>query len=259
MTTTHKFPSQAARQQPPPPPPYPQDLSLRNKQGWKLMRLSHCQELGQQASLLLIGYTRVNNIQSDARSESWPNSLPWLQLINFRCSWARTRVGPRTSWTGSLDVLYCDSRILTSLPYYTLNSAVSCLGKSNIWTRNKYYRYDLPTTWWTVHSMILHFHFSDFLNSANVSFNVNLQTTVDPNKNWSIKQPCYRTLDPQSTCILYTRCTVLYRCTIRTLETTILQGNTLQPRQKKQSFPVQSCLHDSTTNQWPVLQIPPSK
>ena len=36
-------------------------------QGWKLMSCSHCQELGQQASWLLIGYTR-GNIQPEARS-----------------------------------------------------------------------------------------------------------------------------------------------------------------------------------------------
>ena len=51
-------------------------------QGWKFMSFSHCQELGQQATWLLIGYTRVNN-QSEARSASWFNSWPWLQLINF--------------------------------------------------------------------------------------------------------------------------------------------------------------------------------
>ena len=39
--------------------------------------------MGQQASWLLIGYTRVNN-QSEARSVSWPNSWQWRQLINFR-------------------------------------------------------------------------------------------------------------------------------------------------------------------------------
>ena len=38
-------------------------------QGWKFMSYSHCQELGQQASWLLIGCTRVNN-QSEARSAS---------------------------------------------------------------------------------------------------------------------------------------------------------------------------------------------
>ena len=37
-------------------------------QGWKLMCCSHCQELCQQASWLLIGLTRVDNdIQSEAR------------------------------------------------------------------------------------------------------------------------------------------------------------------------------------------------
>ena len=35
-------------------------------QGWKFMSCSHCQELGQQASWLLTGYTRVNN-QSEAK------------------------------------------------------------------------------------------------------------------------------------------------------------------------------------------------
>ena len=38
-------------------------------QGWKFMSWSHCQGLGQQASWLMIGYTRVNN-QSEARSAS---------------------------------------------------------------------------------------------------------------------------------------------------------------------------------------------
>ena len=38
-------------------------------QGWKFMNCIHCQELGQQASWLLIGCTRVNN-QSRARSVS---------------------------------------------------------------------------------------------------------------------------------------------------------------------------------------------
>ena len=58
----------------------------RGAQGWKFMSYNHCQELGQQASGLLIGSTRVN-IQSEARAASWPNSWPWLQLINFRSSW----------------------------------------------------------------------------------------------------------------------------------------------------------------------------
>ena len=35
--------------------------------GWKFMSCCHCQQLGQQASWLLIGCTRVNN-QSEARS-----------------------------------------------------------------------------------------------------------------------------------------------------------------------------------------------
>ena len=35
------------------------------KLGWKFMSRSHCQELGQQASWLLIGCTRVDN-QSEA-------------------------------------------------------------------------------------------------------------------------------------------------------------------------------------------------
>ena len=39
------------------------------EQGWKFMSCRHCQELGQQASWPLIGYTRVNN-QSEARSAS---------------------------------------------------------------------------------------------------------------------------------------------------------------------------------------------
>ena len=38
-------------------------------QGWKFMSCSHCQELVQQASWLLIGYPRVN-IQSEARLAS---------------------------------------------------------------------------------------------------------------------------------------------------------------------------------------------
>ena len=38
-------------------------------QGWKFMSCSHCQELCQQASWLLIGCTRVNN-QPEARSAS---------------------------------------------------------------------------------------------------------------------------------------------------------------------------------------------
>ena len=39
------------------------------RQGRKLMSCSHCQELRQQASWLLIGYTRGNN-QSEARTAS---------------------------------------------------------------------------------------------------------------------------------------------------------------------------------------------
>ena len=38
-------------------------------QGWKLMSCSHCREFCQQASWLLIGYTRVNN-HSEAKSAS---------------------------------------------------------------------------------------------------------------------------------------------------------------------------------------------
>ena len=38
-------------------------------QGWKFMSCSQCQESCQQASWLLIGYTRVNN-KSEARSAS---------------------------------------------------------------------------------------------------------------------------------------------------------------------------------------------
>ena len=46
------------------PPRAPQGPA--RDQGWKFMSRSHGQELGQQASWLLIGYTRVNN-QSEAR------------------------------------------------------------------------------------------------------------------------------------------------------------------------------------------------
>ena len=35
-------------------------LPVRYVQGWKFMSSSHCQELGQQASWLLIGYTTTN-------------------------------------------------------------------------------------------------------------------------------------------------------------------------------------------------------
>ena len=42
-------------------------------QGWKFMNCSHCQELCQQASWLLIGCTRVNH-QSEARSANLPDS-----------------------------------------------------------------------------------------------------------------------------------------------------------------------------------------
>ena len=49
------------------------DLEEFANQGWKFMTSSHCQELGQQARLLLIGCTRVNN-QSEARTAGWPNS-----------------------------------------------------------------------------------------------------------------------------------------------------------------------------------------
>ena len=38
-----------------------------SRQGWKFISYSHCQKLGQQASWLLISYTRVNN-QSEERS-----------------------------------------------------------------------------------------------------------------------------------------------------------------------------------------------
>ena len=44
-------------------------INQSREQGWKLMGCSHGQELCQQASLLLIGYIRVNN-QSEARSAS---------------------------------------------------------------------------------------------------------------------------------------------------------------------------------------------
>ena len=47
----------------------PEVLERIKAQGWKFMSCSHCQELGQQASRLLIGCTRVNN-QSEARSAS---------------------------------------------------------------------------------------------------------------------------------------------------------------------------------------------
>ena len=42
---------------------------LITSQGWKIMSCSHCQELCQQASWLLIGCTRLNN-QSEARTAS---------------------------------------------------------------------------------------------------------------------------------------------------------------------------------------------
>ena len=38
-----------------------QDLDLTCTQGWKFTSCCHCQDLAQQASWLLIGYTRVNN------------------------------------------------------------------------------------------------------------------------------------------------------------------------------------------------------
>ena len=41
----------------------------QQQQGWKFLSCSQCEELGQQASWLLIGCTRVNN-QSEARSAS---------------------------------------------------------------------------------------------------------------------------------------------------------------------------------------------
>ena len=47
------------------------------------MSCSHCQNLCQQSSWLLIGCPRVSN-QSEARRVSWSISWPWLQLINFR-------------------------------------------------------------------------------------------------------------------------------------------------------------------------------
>ena len=43
--------------------------------GWKFMSCSHCQELCQQASWLLIGSTRVINQSEEARSSSLHNSL----------------------------------------------------------------------------------------------------------------------------------------------------------------------------------------
>ena len=46
---------------------------IRRARDENLSSCSHCQELGQQASWLLIGCTRVNN-QSEARLASWPNS-----------------------------------------------------------------------------------------------------------------------------------------------------------------------------------------
>ena len=52
--------------------PTPPDLRLPNAAailGWKFMSNSHCRELCQQASWLLISFTRVNN-QSEARSAS---------------------------------------------------------------------------------------------------------------------------------------------------------------------------------------------
>ena len=52
-------------------------------QGRKLMSCSHCQEMGQQASWLLIGYTRMKN-QSEDNSANSPNCWQWLQLLNFR-------------------------------------------------------------------------------------------------------------------------------------------------------------------------------
>ena len=44
-------------------------LNLAYTKGWQLLSCSHCQELGQYASWLLIGYTRGNN-QSEDRSAS---------------------------------------------------------------------------------------------------------------------------------------------------------------------------------------------
>ena len=65
-----------------PPPLLPIQLT-----GMEIYEL--CQELCQQASWLLIGYTRVNN-QSEARSESWPISWQLHQFIHFRFSMPRT-------------------------------------------------------------------------------------------------------------------------------------------------------------------------
>ena len=39
----------------------PPGRRLARQQGWEFMSCSHCQELGQLASWLLISYTRVNN------------------------------------------------------------------------------------------------------------------------------------------------------------------------------------------------------
>ena len=46
-----------------------ENVGQRGQKGleWKFVSCSHCQELGQQAGWLLIGYTRVNN-QSEVRS-----------------------------------------------------------------------------------------------------------------------------------------------------------------------------------------------
>ena len=44
-------------------------VNMVKEQGWKFTSCSHCQELGQQVSWLLIGCTRVND-QSEARSAS---------------------------------------------------------------------------------------------------------------------------------------------------------------------------------------------
>ena len=42
-------------------------IGWKSVQGWKFMSCSDCQELGQQASWLLIGYMRVNNHQSESQ------------------------------------------------------------------------------------------------------------------------------------------------------------------------------------------------
>ena len=60
-----------------------------NMSRWvKFLSCSHCQDLCQQASWLLICCTRVNN-QSEVRTASWHNSDMKLKLKNFHPRWVK--------------------------------------------------------------------------------------------------------------------------------------------------------------------------